>query len=248
MLDYALEQLIDGMSLGGILLITLPVSLIYGWLSGRMRLFFANTLFLIFMSLPVTGKALLLPIDIGIAFEKVQPDMLRGKVDVLAIIAPGSRKDAQSSALVPSLTSFSRLKRAEMILSKVPLPLIISGSDGGDGAASELAYLSENAQMPGQLLLAFGAKGTAEHARNIARLMKEQNLKRVAVFVSGIHAYRTRAVLEAEGIEVALVIVGINDATFGWRDFIPGFDGFFYWKHALKEYAGLMVYKWRGII
>lgn len=247
MLDYALEQLVDGISLPGILLITLPLCLVFGGLSGRRSAFYVNCVALIIMSLPVSGKALLIPIDVGVPFEKVKIDEMAAQVDAIAIIATGAFKDEFSSAVTPSRTSLSRLRRAELILKQTPLPMIISGSASADGKDAEPEILANLIDIPDKLLLSFGATGTAHHAVNIAALMRAEGLSRLGVFVSGIHAYRTKLSLEAQGLKVPLVIVGLNDAVFGWRDFIPSFTGFFYWKHALKEYAGLIVYKWRGV-
>lgn len=246
MLDYAFSQLIDGMSLPGILLITFVLLFLYWIISGKRALFLFNCFLLVMMSLPVTGKLLLSPLDVGVLFEEVKDDQLFGKVDAIAVIAGGAHKDPQSDALMPSMTSFSRLKRAELLLNDLDVPLILSGSD--DSAEGELLYLSERFEADNELHLSFDASGTAEHAANIARIMSSQGLKKVAVFVSGIHAYRTKAALEKYDVEVPIVIIGVQDSDIGLTDFIPGFEGFFYWKHALKEYAGLMLYSWKGII
>ncbi|MBL4666589.1 MAG: hypothetical protein JKY04_04370, partial [Sneathiella sp.] len=113
MLDYALEQLVDGVSLPGILLVTLPLCLIYRWVTARQKLFYLNVIFLIIMSLPVSGKLLLVPIDMGTPFEAVKPEDLRGKIDAIAIIASGAITDDHSSAISPSRASIFRLRRAE---------------------------------------------------------------------------------------------------------------------------------------
>ncbi len=246
MLDYALEQLADGISLPGILLILLPLTLVISAISGRNRYFLINSLALIAMSFPVTGKLLLVPIDIGIRYEPALQQIRSGEADVVVVVASGAHKDEMTTALMPSMASFSRVKRAEVLANKLELPLVLSGSDP-DGR-SELPFLVERIDLQREVYLTFGAAGTAEHAANIARQMVSANLKRAIVFVSGIHAYRTRAALQAHNISVPFVVVGLNDTDLGWRDFIPGFEGFFYWKHALKEYAGLAAYSWKGLI
>jgi hypothetical protein len=144
------------------------------------------------------------------------------------------------------MTSFSRVMRAQVLVERLEVPMIISGSDQ-DGQ-SEIPFLVGELELEQRLLLSFGANGTAEHAANIARQLQSEKLDRVAVFISGIHAYRTRAALQKQGVDVRVMIVGLNDSDLGWADFVPGFDGFFYWKHALKEYAGLAAYYWKGLI
>ncbi|OUR76839.1 hypothetical protein A9Q83_13050 [Alphaproteobacteria bacterium 46_93_T64] len=248
MLDYALEQLVDGISLPGVLLITLPIFLIFAWISSRRGLFYANTVCLIAMSLPITGKALLIPIDVGTPFEDVKLDEIGDQVDAIALIASGAVKDKHSNIVVISTGALFRLKRAEALVQKVPLPLIVSGVEGMFGQNLKPQGLTDILDVPDKLIEISGAKGTAEHAVKIASVMEKLKIKRLAVFVTGIHAYRTKRVLEAHNLQVPLVIVGLNDAVFGWRDLVPSFNGFFYWKHALKEYAGLIVYKWHDII
>lgn len=246
MLDYALEQLIDGISLPGILIITLPVMVLLSAMTGRRWYVRVNLFLLIVMSLPVTGKMLLLPIDIGVRFEHAEVLLQKGDVDAIAVVASGAHTDAVTGALLPSMTSFSRVTRAQRLVHKLDVALIISGADQ-DGQ-SELPFLVSELEIENRLLLSFGANGTAEHAANIARLARSENLEKIAIFVSGIHAYRTRAALMRQNVSVTMIVVGLNDTDVTWRDFVPGFEGFFYWKHALKEYAGLAVYRWQGLI
>ncbi len=246
MLDYMLTQLMDGMSLSGVLLIALPLTVLVAWFTGRRWYLRLNLLLLIFMSFPITGKMLLQPIDIGVRYEMAKTQLKAGDVDAIAVIASGAHTDPLTQSLLPSMTSFSRVMRAQILVEALEVPLIISGSDQ-DGQ-SEIPFLVSELEIDQRLLLSFGAKGTAEHAANIARQLQSEKLQRVAVFISGIHAYRTRAALQKQGVDVRMMIVGLNDSDLDWSDFVPGFEGFFYWKHALKEYMGLAIYYWKGLI
>lgn len=234
------------MSLGGVLLIVLPMTVLIAWFTGRRWYLRLTLLLLIFMSFPIIGKMVLRPIDIGVRLEVAQSQLIAGEVDAIAVIAAGGHQDPTTKEVLPSITSFTRVMRAQKLVEQLKVPLLISGSDQ-DGA-SELPFLVSKLELETRLLLSFGAGGTAEHAANISRLLKSEQLNKVVVFVSGIHAFRTRAALVKQGVDVRMVIVGINDSSLGSADLVPGFDGFYYWKHALKEYVGLTVYYWKGLI
>ncbi|WP_169566202.1 ElyC/SanA/YdcF family protein [Sneathiella limimaris] len=246
MLDYALVKLIDGMSLPGVILIFMPVTLILSAMTRRKRYFLANSIILIFLSFPVTGKLLIAPIDVGVTYQDAIAQFRFGDSDSVVVLASGLQRDRETGATLPSMGSFSRVKRAEKLAKQIQAPLLVSGTDPqGQG---ELPFLMEQLDGSEEVLLTFGAEGTADHAANIATLMQSHKLNSAIVFTTGIHAYRTRAVLEKQGVTVNAVIVGIKDSDLTWTDFVPGFEGFFYWKHGLKEYAGLIAYYWRGLI
>ncbi|MBL4906972.1 MAG: YdcF family protein [Sneathiella sp.] len=248
MLDYALERLVDGISLPGIVLILLPIALLHWWFTKKRWVLAPVSLFFVVMSLPVTGKLLLYPLEIGIPFKDVKADSLKGKIDAIAVISSGLHHDYLTGASVPNTTSFSRVKRAELLALQLNIPLILSGTIQTDGDKTDAEVLAGLVKDREGLLLISGATGTSDHAKNVQRITEGSNINRLAVFVSGIHAYRTEAVFKNVGFDVPIVIVGLRDSVFGKKDIIPSFIGFFYWKHALKEYAGLVHYYMNGKI
>lgn len=248
MLDYALHRLVEGISLPGILLVLLPIAFLHLSITGKRWIFLPIFLFFSAMSLPVTGKILLYPLEIGIPFEKVKVDDWAEKIDAVVVISNGLHLDRQVVAAIPNASTFSRVKRGERLASQLDLPLILSGTAHKDGKKLEAEILETLLERREKLVLISGATGTFEHAINVSQAVQHRNLKRLAVIVSGIHAYRTVAAFQKAGLEVPIVIVGLRYSTFHWQDIIPSFNGFFYWKHALREYAGLVYYWWHGRI
>jgi len=246
MLDYALEQLMDGMSLPGLLLVCLPITLILSWVTSKKRYLYLNVIALVILSFPVTGKLLIAPIDIGVQYPVAENRLSAGDADAVVVLAGGGLIDRFTGKRLPSAGSLSKLKKAELLAEKLNLPVIVSASDSAE--MGEIPYLLDQLDGPQEIFLSYDSKTTLDHAINIAGIMRSKQLASAIVFVSGNHAYRTKAVLGKLGIKVVTVIVGINDSDIGWHDFVPGFEGFFYWKHALKEYAGLLYYKWEGRI
>lgn len=242
MLDYALNALVDGLSLPGILLIVLPLALCHWMKTNRRWLFLPVCLLFVFMSVPVTGKLLLLSLEIGTVYADVDPGSYKDAVDAVAVLSGGLYTDTAANFSVPHTASYSRLKRGEMLAAQWDVPLIISGTDDTDGGRSDSDILGSFAGSTVWQIRTSGARGTADHAENIRKAVKGSDIKRLAVFVSGIHAYRTKLVFEENGFDVPLVIVGLRDSVFKLSDIVPSFIGFFYWKHALKEYAGLAYY------
>ena len=239
MLNYALTYLIDGPSLPGLLLLLLPVVTLYAVWRKRFRLFGFIAFLFFLMSLPVTGKLLLLPLETGTLYEELDQQDLKGQVQAVAVISGGLYEDSVTRAVMPSTSTFSRLKRAELLARDLKVLLIVSGTDQFPESDTEIRVLTDLLEDQDAVLTVSGASGTGGHARQIAGVAKTQNIETVAAFISGNHALRLQWHLEAAGIEVPVVVVGLRDSVFEPADILPSFIGFFYWKHALKEYAGL---------
>ncbi len=239
MLDYALKYLIDGPSLPGLLLLFLPVVTLYAVWRRRFRLFGFIAFLFFLMSLPVTGKLLLLPLETGTLYEELDQQTLKGQVQAVAVISGGLYQDSVTKAVMPSTSTFSRLKRAELLSRDLKVPLILSGTDQFPGSDQEIRALTDLLEDQDAALTLSGADGTGAHAGQIAGVAKAHHVETVAAFISGNHALRLQWHLEAEGIKVPVIVVGLRDSVFEATDILPSFIGFFYWKHAMKEYAGL---------
>jgi len=248
MIDYSLSQLIDGPSLPGVLLIVLPLVLVWAWVSGRRGLLYVLLGLFLILSLPVTGKLLLKPLEIGVLVGGMEADNSEGAVDAVAVISNGLQRDLELDLAVLSASSLFRVKQAESLALRYQVPLLISGTLDRFFPEKEQELLEELFKGREDISIASKAHGTLVHAENIARLSEKREVRRLVLFVSGIHALRTRAVLRSKQLEVPFVVAGVVDSTFSWEDFIPSFNGFFYVKHALKEYAGLAAYLYDGRI
>ncbi len=246
MLDYALENLVDGISLPGIILILLLPAFLHFLLTGKRWIFSSLFFFFFLMSLPLSGKLLLYPLEIGVPFGKVKTEELAGKVDAVAVISNGLHRDYLVDASMPNTSSFSRVKRGALLAVELDIPLLLSGTVDKDQGRTDGEILADLVEEKERLYVISGAAGTAEHGANIRKLAADIGAKRLVVFVSGIHAYRTKLTVENEDVSVPVIIVGKRDSSFRKRDLIPSFIGFFYWKHALKEYIGLVYYALNG--
>lgn len=246
MIDYSLSQLIDGPSLPGVLLIVLPLVLLWAWISGRRGLLYVLLGLFLILSLPVTGKLLLYPLEIGVLVGGMKGDNDDKEIDAVAVISNGLQRDLELDLAVLSASSLFRVKQAENLAKRYKVPLLISGTLDPFFPEKEQELLEDLFKGREDISIAAKAHGTLVHADNIARLAEKREVRRLVLFVSGIHALRTRAVLRSKQLDVPFVVAGAVDSTFSWSDFIPSFNGFFYVKHALKEYAGLAAYLYKG--
>lgn len=248
MLDYALLRLVDGISLPGVVLIVMPLAFLHWWITKKRWILAPLLILFMIMSLPFTGKALLYPLEIGQLSKFVKVEDVQGKVDAVVVLSTGLHFDRPTGFTVASTSTFSRVKRGELLARKLAVPLIISGVVNRHGPKTDQEILPALLETTDNLLFVDGANGTSDHAHNVKQVSAKTEIKRIAIFVTGIHAYRTAAVFEKAGFDVPFVLVGAKDAVFRKMDIIPSFKGFFYWKHALKEYAGLLYYYWNGEI
>ncbi|MCG8493653.1 MAG: hypothetical protein MI743_18690 [Sneathiellales bacterium] len=248
MIDYSLSQLIDGPSLPGGLLIGLPLVLLWAWISGRRGMLYVFLGLFLILSLPVTGKLLLYPLEIGVLVGGMKGDNDDKEIDAVAVISNGLQRDLELDLAVLSSSSLFRVKQAEALAERYKVPLLISGTMDPFFPEKEQELLNDLFKGREDVAIAAKAHGTLAHVDNIANLAKGHKARRLVLFVSGIHALRTRAVLSSRQLEVPFVVVGVIDSTFSWMDFVPSFNGFFHVKHALKEYAGLVAYLYKGQI
>jgi uncharacterized SAM-binding protein YcdF (DUF218 family) len=186
------------------------------------------------------------PIDICTPNYEVSVDELRGELDAIAVVANGGQVDFMTRERTLSHESRSRFRRAQKLARDLNIPIIISGSDGDNNNQGEAELLTALASEQDTLLIGNNAHTTNEHAAFIASVAAENNLTRIGVFTTGLHAFRTRTSLQARGVDVPIVMVRVNDSLIRMRlmDWLPSFRGFYYWKIGLKEYIGLLHY-WR---
>lgn len=242
MLDYALIRLFDGRSIPGVILVLLFLAFLY-WLFTDRRIIFASLCsFFFLMSIPLTGKILLYPLESGLSFAQAEKKLLAEPVEAVAVISSGWYRDRVTGDVVPTEGTYSRLKRGEKLASLLEVPLLISGATKPGWASAKdytlVSYLKENTKY----VFSDGAAGTVDHVKSVVTLADKVGAKKVAVFVSGIHTYRTVVSFKKYDIDIPVVVVGKVNSVFRLKDLLPNFIGFFYWKHAIKEYVGIAYY------
>jgi|GEM_PF-2631014 len=248
MLDYALIRLFDGRSLPGVILFLLSLAFLYWLFSGRRIIFASLCGFFFFMSLPLTGKLLLFPLETGLSFHQAEMELRENPVDAVGILSTGLFRDQVTGEVIPTQSTFSRLKRAENLANKLKIPLLISGSSGPGGTSSEREILMSYLAAETNFQISEGAAGTIDHVKGISGLAKQIDAQKIAVFVPGVHTFRTVVSFKKQGIAVPVIVVGKFNSVFKFRDILPNFIGFFYWKHAIKEYVGIAYYLYKGDI
>ena len=152
--------------------------------------------------------------------------------------------------------SFDRLLHGLRLLRAGRAPrLILSGGAVSFLTGSSLPEAARMARLaaelgvePGQLLLESRSRNTRENAVHTARLLEERGLKRVLLVTSARHMPRAAAVFRKAGVDLvpAPTDFRVVDKPFSpWR-LLPDLEALESSTRAVKEYAGLVVYRLRG--
>ncbi|WP_169544159.1 YdcF family protein [Sneathiella aquimaris] len=252
MMDYVLTFLVDGLSLPGLVLIALPFAF-FDWLSlGRRKFLFYTLGCFILMSLPVTGKALLWPLEIGVLYSEIPDGEAPAGIQAIAVISNGTETDRQIGAEAIAPTSYFRFLKAASLARQSGVPLLVSGTArNGDGKTTDIEYIQTVAQQQFQdveIKYQGGARSTTDHVTHLVKMSGEVGASKILLLTTGHHALRSRALLRAHKIAPDPVVVGVRHASFLPTDLLPSFEGFYFWKLALKEYVGLMKYWLDGVL
>ncbi|MEH6403269.1 MAG: ElyC/SanA/YdcF family protein [Sneathiella sp.] len=248
MFDYALIRLFDGQSLPGVILFLLSLAFLYWLFTGRRIIFASLCGFFFFMSLPLTGKLLLFPLESGLSFHQAENALAAEPVDAVAVLSNGMFRESVTGDVVPTPTTFSRLKRAEDLANTLNVPLLISGFLEPGESASERDVLISYLKAETNFFFSEGASSTTEHVKAIVGLAGQIDARKIAIFASGAHTLRTVASFKRYEIQVPVVVARELNSAFNLKDTLPNFIGFFYWKHAIKEYVGIAYYLFQGEI
>ena len=137
-------------------------------------------------------------------------------------------------------------KAPRLILSGGAIPWL-AGTDLPE--AERMARLAaEYGVEPGQLLLESRSRNTRENAEQTRRLLREHGLKRVLLVTSARHMPRAAAVFRKAGVDLVPAPTDFRIAArpfSPWR-LLPDMEALDASSRAVKEYAGLVVYRLRG--
>lgn len=145
----------------------------------------------------------------------------------------------------------ARLYRA----GKAPKVLLSGGrASDGDGSPSEASsmadFLGDLGVPRTAMILEERASTTRENAVFSAALMQREGLSTALLVTSALHMPRAAAAIRAAGVEVVPVAtdfeaVGGRRPSLAW---LPVSDALDRSTRALHEWAGIVVYRWRGWI
>lgn len=151
----------------------------------------------------------------------------------------------------PNAIALVRLRYAAKLHRDTGLPILTAGGTPDGAAESEAAgmarSLREDFRTPVQWLEERSAT-TAENAAFSARILQGAGIHRILLVTDAMHMPRSRAVFEAAGLEV----VPAPTAFFSRErrmalDFIPGGEGLRRSHYAMREWIGLLWYRWRDV-
>ncbi len=234
MFSYAMEYLSDGFNLPSVLLAALVITGLL-LITGRFhRLFRVLLVCFLLMSFPAVPKWLFTPLDIGV--HNVDFSAL-DDVDAFVVLTDGVRTERASDYSALSNSTEIRLSHALNLARYDQIPLFVSITDE---AEQELVKEFVGEEAP---LIVFGPSATTRaHITNVIETARPLGVNSVVLFTTGSHAYRQRALLQSNGLEVLHVRVGVKDGSIDFRDFLPSFKGYLYWQLMLKEYWALIYY------
>ena len=178
------------------------------------------------------------------------------RADAIVVLGGSTLPPLRPRVEVEVNGSFDRLLHGLRLLRAGRAPrLILSGGAVPFLTGSSLPEAARMARLaaelgvePGQLLLESRSRNTRENAVHTARLLEERGLKRVLLVTSARHMPRAAAVFRKAGVDLvpAPTDFRVVDKPFSpWR-LLPDLEALDASTRAVKEYAGLVVYRLRG--
>ncbi len=178
------------------------------------------------------------------------------RVDAIVVLGGATQAPLPPRIEVEVNGSFDRLLHGLRLLRAGKAPgLILSGGAIAWLTGSSLPEAARMARLaaeygvePGQLLLESRSRNTRENAVHTARLMGERGLKRVLLVTSARHMPRAAGVFRKAGVDFVPAPTDFRVAAkpfSPWR-LLPDVESLDASSRAVKEYAGLAVYRLRG--
>lgn len=206
------------------------------WRHGGLWLAILSLAGLLVLSLPIVGKALMVPLE---PYPAITPAQLQ-RVQAIVILGGGTYSQAPEYGgdTVGSAT-LERLRYGARLARESHLPLLVSGGSPGGGRA-------EGESMREALERDFGAKAswveaasrdTAENASLSAPLLKTAGITRIALVSHASHLPRAVSLFEKQGLEVTPAPMAFSTGSPSLAgSLLPG--GLGASREALHEYLG----------
>lgn len=208
-------------------------------------LFALGTMLLLVACLPATGKLLLWGLVDG-----ASPGDTISRQGLAAVIVPtGGSYDDSTGRWWPATNSVRRAVAGRQLSTRLGVPLIIVGGSPLAGQPPESLTVARALGLTDtEVTLGTTARNSAESGAEVARLLSDQPLRRVAVVTSAVHIARISAVLRHHGFDVVAMMSRkkISQLDLAATDFIPSRDGFGLTGGVMREYVGILWYLWVG--
>jgi len=173
------------------------------------------------------------------------------------LVLGGAIGGVQPPRLFPDLSAAAdRVWHAARLFhaGKAPFVVLSGGRlpwDAGQGPEADamLRFLIDLGVPEKKVLLEGHSRTTYENARETRRLLTEKGIDQVILVTSALHMPRAQATFDAAGIRAIPAptdyeVLEKVDRTL--LDFLPDAGALEGSSRALKEYLGILVYRWRG--
>ncbi len=166
-------------------------------------------------------------------------------------VVNGSPEEGGRGSLAPD--ALKRLVYGSIIERRAAVPIVVSGgivwnAPGAEAEAVVSARLLRDIGVPGSLIVEEGASRTTwENARNVASILKERRIGRVALVTSAYHMPRSLLAFRKAGVDCVPAPTDYK-ATYAAASVASGLPSFEHLKDAfvaLREYFGIVQYSLR---
>jgi len=227
------EILLSFITIPGLLIIIYILGLASHKQKKRLKYFSSCLLIMLIFSLPFFGKILSYPL---LGIPKVFKTSNLNDAKLVVVLTGGIYKNLMGD-WQPSKSTEERVMRAQLLLNKINVPLIISGGVTKLNAPSE-AELNKNYYNLIYAKVDSISINTYQSALNLKKYCSNHN-KNLIIVTDPLHALRSFLSFKSQGCNT--IILNYNN-DFYWKDFIPSLYGFTLFNKAIYEYAAIFYY------
>lgn len=206
---------------------------------------------LLLCSLPVVAAALIDSLQDGNALTEKDIKSSISKVDAVVVLAAGrnSTGDEFDNDTLSAL-SLERVRYAAWLVKRTGLRLIASGGRVHNENKSEAELMRDVLQKEFIVIVDYiedKSSNTYENAKYSAQILKQHNMKKIALVTHAWHMPRAKAAFEEFGITVVPAPTGFygRSQSANSEDFLPSYQALWYSGLAFHEMLGSFWYSVR---
>lgn len=208
----------------------------------------ASILTLLLLSIPIVKCSLFKGLEPYPALDLATLQQPGRNPQAIVVLGGGIYvKQPEYGASVPSDFTNRRLLYAAYLHEQTGLPLLLSGGTPGDAERSEAEAMAEILRRfsiePGWI--ESNSRNTWENAEFSVEYLQHSGIDQVLLVTDAWHLPRAVYSFEEQGMDVIPAPTGFESrcgtGLFHW---IPGSWSFFMSTYAIREYLGLLAYRW----